>query len=302
MPGPITPEEAGLITAGSSVGGSLINAGATVYTNQQNLKYARESYDKQKADNLAQWHLQNEYNSPQAQMARLRAAGLNPNLVYGNGATTTAGSIGTTAPQNFRAEAPQLDIGRAVQGGLSTYYDTQIKEATIDNLRAQNTNILQEGFLKAATIANMNVRTQGGIYDNQKKAAHLPYESDIAKYSADLARESLRQRGVQTEIMIQKNEREKLLMNASLKENAERILNYREQRLRSLTDRQKAAEEMQNLLQIRTNLGHDDDLKMLDLQLKKKGIQPSDPIYLRIISRLIDTGEVDPSIDYYTGK
>lgn len=30
------------------------------------------------------WHLQNEYNTPSAQMARLKEAGLNPNLAYGS--------------------------------------------------------------------------------------------------------------------------------------------------------------------------------------------------------------------------
>ena len=34
--------------------------------------------------------MNNAYNDPSAQMERLKQAGLNPNLVYGGGATTTA--------------------------------------------------------------------------------------------------------------------------------------------------------------------------------------------------------------------
>lgn len=44
--------------------------------------------DKQYQQSVEQWNRQNEYNSPAAQMARLRAAGLNPDLIYsqmGNG-------------------------------------------------------------------------------------------------------------------------------------------------------------------------------------------------------------------------
>lgn len=46
------------------------------------------------------WHMQNEYNHPKAQMERLKEAGLNPNLVYGegvSGATGQAGEVGTPA-------------------------------------------------------------------------------------------------------------------------------------------------------------------------------------------------------------
>ena len=34
--------------------------------------------------NEKMWNKTNEYNSPSAQLARLREAGLNPNLLYGN--------------------------------------------------------------------------------------------------------------------------------------------------------------------------------------------------------------------------
>lgn len=45
---------------------------------------------------LKNWQLENEYNSPQAQMQRYLDAGLNPNLVYGAGASSgNAGNIGT---------------------------------------------------------------------------------------------------------------------------------------------------------------------------------------------------------------
>ena len=51
------------------------------------------------------WKMQNEYNSPKAQMQRLQEAGLNPNLIYGDsvsGATGQAGNIG-------RPEVPQFE-------------------------------------------------------------------------------------------------------------------------------------------------------------------------------------------------
>ena len=47
--------------------------------------------------NTKMWNLQNEYNTPANQMKRYREAGLNPNLIYGNG-SSSAGNA-TSAPE-----------------------------------------------------------------------------------------------------------------------------------------------------------------------------------------------------------
>ena len=78
---------AGLAGAGASlVGGLINNAWADARTDKQ---YAQmnEMQDKM-----------NAYNAPVAQMARLRAAGLNPNLVYANGGAVMQSAVGN-APQ-----------------------------------------------------------------------------------------------------------------------------------------------------------------------------------------------------------
>lgn len=47
--------------------------------NRRNLQTYNEDYA------MYQWHLQNQYNSPAAQMQRYKEAGLNTNLMYGQG-------------------------------------------------------------------------------------------------------------------------------------------------------------------------------------------------------------------------
>lgn len=58
------------------------------------------------------WSRENTYNTPQAQMQRLKAAGLNPNLVYGSGSVgldTTSGAIsGPAAPAAPMAQTTPL--------------------------------------------------------------------------------------------------------------------------------------------------------------------------------------------------
>lgn len=72
-------------------------------THHEDRQFAREMYDKQVQTNRENWQLQNEYNAPSAQMERLLAAGLNPNLVYGSGAVGNNASLPSSAsPQSVR--------------------------------------------------------------------------------------------------------------------------------------------------------------------------------------------------------
>lgn len=67
-------------------------------THKYNMQLAKYQYDK----NMEAWHMQNEYNSPSSQMSRLKQAGLNPNLVYGNG--TVTGNTTSNVPEYKASE------------------------------------------------------------------------------------------------------------------------------------------------------------------------------------------------------
>lgn len=86
---------AGVSTVGNLIGGIFQNK-----ANRENAKLAYQTaidsikmqeqansrlMDKSNAFNLEMWNKENEYNSPQAQMERYKAAGLNPNLVATQG-------------------------------------------------------------------------------------------------------------------------------------------------------------------------------------------------------------------------
>jgi hypothetical protein len=60
------------------------------------------------ANNIKFWQMQNKYNTPSSQMARLKAAGLNPALIYGSGQTNTgvAGSIAPSKPAPYNVKNP----------------------------------------------------------------------------------------------------------------------------------------------------------------------------------------------------
>ena len=81
------------ITLSAIIGGgsTLVNAASSLFTNSANKKNALEFYNRQRTDALADWNMQNQYNSPKSQMARYKEAGLSPHLIYGQ--QTTAPSV-----------------------------------------------------------------------------------------------------------------------------------------------------------------------------------------------------------------
>lgn len=105
------------LAVGLAAGAGLLGQGLNAYTtgrmNKRAERFSREMYAQQRQDALSDWNMQNAYNDPSAQMARLKAAGLNPNLVYGNGA---AAQVAQSAPRSSqshqpRFQAPQFDLG-----------------------------------------------------------------------------------------------------------------------------------------------------------------------------------------------
>lgn len=125
-----------IITAGAALLGSAMNTAGSAY-----------SANKVNSTNERLWHLENEYNKPINQMARLREAGLNPNLVYGSGATTLAASTKSAQPANY--SFPQLDI----LGAMNAYQDLKQKDAMTENIDAQKSVALAN-----ARIAEANAR------------------------------------------------------------------------------------------------------------------------------------------------
>lgn len=155
--------------AAITAGVSALSGGAQSYaTGKQNKKsraFSREMYEKTKADNIKFWDMQNQYNSPEAQMQRLKSAGLNPNMVYDKGgAIQPAGNISSPDVQGGQFRTP--DFGSIGSGLVQGYFDTKIKQAQYDNLKQTNSVLKQEEILKAAQAEGESVRTYGKGLEN----------------------------------------------------------------------------------------------------------------------------------------
>jgi len=93
---------------------------AQQYENEKNREYNLNLAKMQNQWNVEQWNRENAYNSPAAQMARYKAAGLNPDLIYGQ--------------QNLSAASPEMTAG---EGSQPTDVSNLANKRTIGDIAAQ---------------------------------------------------------------------------------------------------------------------------------------------------------------------
>lgn len=98
--------------------GAVGSIASGLLSNSQADSNAKESFQRQKELMALQqryavenWNREVNYNDPKQQMKRLKDAGLNPNLVYGNGAS------GLEAPQTAAPTAPSAPMAQPIPFG-----------------------------------------------------------------------------------------------------------------------------------------------------------------------------------------
>lgn len=176
------------IIGGASLIGNMFNS----YQNRANtaaqIQYQKAEAERERASNMEMWKLQTAYNSPKEQMARLQAAGLNPNLAYGSG--NVAGLSADTPKGYERAgnvdfQQRQSILGNALQAApavLSMYQDYKMKDAQIGIAQQENwwrgINLNEKQLLLEA---------QGNLTAGKAREIHerLPYASELAKTSLE---------------------------------------------------------------------------------------------------------------------
>lgn len=182
MPFPI----AAAVMGGAALAGQGINAALQGSNNKNARRHQIYMYDRQRADSLADWSMMNEYNSPEAQMARLKNAGLNPNLVYGNGTVANAAAAPRSSDSgSWNPQAPQVDLGSAAGSAFQAHFDAQIKEQQINNLKAQEDNIHADTLLKLSGKDEKDVNVSRGWFD-------LHLDTDLRDISLETRKSMLR--------------------------------------------------------------------------------------------------------------
>lgn len=88
--------------------------------------------------NIDQWNRENAYNSPSAQMARYKAAGLNPDLIYGQQNLAAASPEMTSGDGSLPTDVSNLANKRTMLDIVSASLDNDIKREQVKSMKNQN--------------------------------------------------------------------------------------------------------------------------------------------------------------------
>lgn len=179
----------GLLSLGNSRRAQATARRNTDATIAHQMEMAQYAYSQDRE----MWNLANEYNSPQNQMARLKSAGLNPHLVYGNG--SVVGNTSTQTPQ-YQSVKPEYNYKPVEMptGMLSQFTNTALQMAQVDNVRANEKKVNMETLktLEETGLTKMNKKAreiQNEILDEQSAALKM-------KPAFELGTENLKQEGM----------------------------------------------------------------------------------------------------------
>lgn len=176
---------ASLIGSGISALGGIFS-GAQQHNTSMSALALQNKYNRQMADlawqrNLDMWNRQNAYNSPKEQVARLKEAGLNPNLMYVSGSASTGNASNaptydspTSELSRYNGDYGIQQAANAVSNGVNQYIATQRELA---NIRAINATTS-----KTAADTNLSLlRAIGQQRSNAKSDIELRYLDEIER-------------------------------------------------------------------------------------------------------------------------
>lgn len=129
----LTGAVSGFISGGPA--GAVVGAGLGALDAYQD----KAALGYQNKQNIKLWNMQNEYNSPKAQMQRYIDAGLNPNLIYSQQNTAGDISSGTLGNSDTLGQANSLLNSKANR--LQIYQQLLNMEASRNQVEAQTASI-----------------------------------------------------------------------------------------------------------------------------------------------------------------
>ena len=178
-----------ILTGALGIGQGAINAKQQRKNIRRQLAADKELAQFAYSQDLDMWERQNAYNAPTEQMARLRAAGLNPHLVYGSGsvAGNTAGQMPKyqNVRSDFSSQRPALNLELA-GSMLGQFLDLEQQGIRNDTLRA----LRDQEMLKRDLLVGKIPETITGP-TGKTKIEMSPYMSQLFQTQLDVQRATL---------------------------------------------------------------------------------------------------------------
>lgn len=151
--------------------------------NEKNRQYNLQLAKQQNQWNIEQWNRENAYNDPSAQMSRLRNAGLNPDLMYENGAS---GLMSASSPE-MTAGAPSSPVDMSALGNKATIGEMyqSIQQAMLNDEVINKTK--QEGRKTGFEADSASVEA---LYKAAREQQELSIGDTTIRLNKNLASES----------------------------------------------------------------------------------------------------------------
>lgn len=129
--------------AASAIGaiGNFFTGGASA---RKQYKYQSKLMDKQNQQQIDFWKMNNEYNTPFNQRARLEQAGLNPDLMYGGSGNMYQSQM----PGAASGSAPNVDYG-SFSDNLRFAMQAQVMDAQVSKIEHENQLLAEQALNQA---------------------------------------------------------------------------------------------------------------------------------------------------------
>lgn len=152
----------GISSIAPALKGGIISIGNTLLGNQSRKKESKRAFEYSKR----MFDYQNAYNTPAKQMERLKKAGLNPALMYGQGTTGNAQGYPQMQPQQMQNPL-QLEALRSI--------------AEIKNIDANTNKTNKEAGIKDIEMDVLSSTKQEQIQEVTERLALLVSQKKISK-------------------------------------------------------------------------------------------------------------------------
>lgn len=121
--------------------GNLFTGGASA---RKQYQYQSKLMDKQNQQQIDFWKMNNEYNTPFNQRARLEQAGLNPDLMYGGSGNMYQSQM----PGAASGSAPNVDYG-SFSDNLRFAMQAQVMDAQVSKIEQENKLLAEQALNQA---------------------------------------------------------------------------------------------------------------------------------------------------------
>ena len=164
-------------TVGGAIAGGMMDGIGSLITIGAQKAAATKAYNRQKEF----WNMQNAYNTPKAQMDRLRAAGLNPALMYGQGNVGNAQGLSSVS----KADITGPKLAQSAAAGAQMSLVNAQRKLFEDQAKAQKAKAFADSFNAITGRKEYKLREMFAPHQiDQMKTNVLNMTQDIAESKA----------------------------------------------------------------------------------------------------------------------